>query len=157
MKLGELLNEAQIVLDFQAADKWAAIDALVDLLVVRGLLKEDERKAVTDALLAREKIASTGIEHGIALPHAWIEGLPEARAALGLAPGGIPFQCSDGQPARLIVLLVIPRQAAQQHARTLASIAGLLNYEETRASLLGARSPREVLRIIREEEAKQST
>ena len=156
MKLSELLTERNILLDFQAKDKWASIDAMVGALIAEGRIQADIRKAVTDALIAREKIASTGIEHGIALPHAWIDGLPEAHAVFGLSTAGVPFQCSDGQPARHIVMLIIPRQAVQQHSHTLAGIARLLNFEEIRDSLIRARSAREVLQIIRDEESKEN-
>ena len=67
MKLGDLLKEGQIATAFQARDKWEAITKLVDLLVSQGRLKTDQREAVYDALAAREKIASTGMEHGALL------------------------------------------------------------------------------------------
>ena len=154
MKLGDLLKEGQIASGFQARDKWEAITLLVDLLVAQGRLKADLRESVYGALAAREKVASTGMEHGVAIPHASVDGIEDALAALAIAPQGVPFQSADGQPARLIVLLVIPRKAVQKHIRTLAGIARLLQYEETRDALSGARSPREALQLIREEEQK---
>ena len=153
MKLGDLLKEGQIVTGFQARDKWETITKLVDLLIVQNRLKPENREAVYDALAAREKVASTGMEHGVAIPHASVDGIEDALAALALSPG-VPFQSSDGQPARLIILLVIPRKAVQKHIRTLAGIAKLLQYEEMRDALTNARSPREALQVIREEEQK---
>jgi PTS system fructose-specific IIA component len=153
VKLGDLLKEGQIVTGFQARDKWETITKLVDLLIVQNRLKPENREAVYDALAAREKVASTGMEHGVAIPHASVDGIEDALAALALSPG-VPFQSSDGQPARLIILLVIPRKAVQKHIRTLAGIAKLLQYEEMRDALTNARSPREALQVIREEEQK---
>ena len=106
MKLGDLLKEGQIVTGFQARDKWETITKLVDLLIVQNRLKPENREAVYDALAAREKVASTGMEHGVAIPHASVDGIEDALAALALSPG-VPFQSSDGQPARLIILLII--------------------------------------------------
>jgi PTS system fructose-specific IIA component len=156
VRLGDLLKEGHVKVGLQAKDKEEAISKLVDLLVAQGSLKEERRQAVLDALLAREKIASTGMEHGIALPHASVDGVEEALVALGVSPQGIPFHSADGQPARIIVLLVIPRQAVQKHIRTLAGIARLIQYEEMRDALTSARTARQVLQIIRDEEQKDA-
>lgn len=150
MKLGDLLGEGQIALDFHARDKWMAIMKLVDLLVDTGRIPADRKNNVTDALLARERLASTGMDHGVALPHAQVDGLPDAVAALGLAPAGIPFKSVDGKPSNIILLLVIPRGAVRTHIRTLADIARLLDHAPLREALLASRSPQEVMRIVRE-------
>lgn len=154
MKLGDLLKEGQIATGFQARDKWEAITKIVDLLIAQGRIRTEQRDSVYGALAAREKVASTGMEHGVAIPHASVDGVDEAVAALAVAPDGIPFQSADGRPARLVILLVIPRKAVQKHIRTLAGIARLLQYEEMRDALTRARSAREALQVIREEEQK---
>jgi mannitol/fructose-specific phosphotransferase system IIA component (Ntr-type) len=154
MKLGDLLKEGQIAMGFQARDKWEAIDKMVDLLVANNTIKADQRAAVISALVAREKVASTGMEHGVAIPHAGIDESVNAVAALAIAPEGIPFQSADGRPARIVILLVIPRKTVQKHIRTLAGIARLIQYEEMRDALTNARSAREALGVIREEEKK---
>jgi nitrogen PTS system EIIA component len=154
MKLGDLLKEGQIAMGFQARDKWEAIDKMVDLLVANNTIKADQRAAVISALVAREKVASTGMEHGVAIPHAGIDEIDNAVAALAIAPEGIPFQSADGRPARIVILLVIPRKTVQKHIRTLAGIARLIQYEEMRDALTNARSAREALGVIREEEKK---
>jgi mannitol/fructose-specific phosphotransferase system IIA component (Ntr-type) len=155
MKLADLILEDGAVLNFSADDKWEAIEKLVDHLIAKKRVKAADRKIYLDALVRRENIASTGMDHGVALPHAQVDGLEEAVAAIGLSPKGIPFQSSDGRPARITVLLLIPKKAVQKHIRTLAGIARLLNYEEMREALLHAKSEREVLEIIRDEEAKE--
>ena len=108
---------------------------------------------ISAEILKREELGSTGLGSGVAIPHASVDGIEDALAALAISPG-IPFQSADGQPARLIILLVIPRKAVQKHIRTLAGIAKLLQYEEMRDALTNARSPREALQVIREEEQK---
>jgi mannitol/fructose-specific phosphotransferase system IIA component (Ntr-type) len=154
MNIGDLLKEGQIAVGFQARDKWEAITKLVDLLIAQGRLKAEQREPVYAALAAREKVASTGMEHGVAIPHASVDGVEDALAALAIAPEGVPFQSADGRPARLLILLVIPRKAVQKHIRTLAGIARLLQYEEMRDALTGARSARDARAVIREEETK---
>lgn len=155
MKLADLILEDGAVLNFAAKDKWEAIEKLLDHLIEKKRVRPENRKAYLDALVRRENIASTGMDHGVALPHAQVDGLEEAVAAIGLSTPGIPFQTSDGSPARITVLLLIPKKAVTKHIRTLAGIARLLNYEEMRDALLHAKSEREVLSIIREEEAKE--
>jgi mannitol/fructose-specific phosphotransferase system IIA component (Ntr-type) len=154
MKIGDLLKEGQIAMGFQARDKWEAITKMVDLLLAQNAIKADQRTAVYEALVAREKVASTGMEHGVAIPHASIDEIENAVAALAIAPEGVPFQSADGRPARIVILLVIPRKTVQKHIRTLAGIARLIQYEEMRDALTNSRSAREALQVIREEEQK---
>ncbi len=154
MNLSEILREGQVVTGFQARDKWEALAKLVDLLVAQGRVAPARRDAVHDALAARERVASTGMEFGVALPHAPVEGLEEALGVLALAPQGVNFQSADGQPARIIVALAIPRKAVQKHIPTLAGIARILNFEEFREALVRARTPREALQLVRAEEQK---
>jgi mannitol/fructose-specific phosphotransferase system IIA component (Ntr-type) len=155
VKLSELLGEENVLLDFKARDKWEAIEKLVEGLIAHGRLKPSNRRQVLDALVARENVASTGMGLGIAIPHAWTDLLETGAAAVGIAPQGIPFQSADGNPATLIILLVSPRHSAQKHVRTLAAIARLLNYEEMRTALLNAKTPAEVVRVVKEEEDKE--
>ena len=154
MKLVDLIKEENVFLDYKAPDKWKAIEGLLDQLIVRGRVKTEQREAFLKALVARENVASTGMDHGVALPHAQVDGLEDAVAAFATSPG-IPFQSSDGKPSRIIVLLIIPKKSVQKHVRTLAGIARLLNYEEMREALVAAKSAREVTDIIRDEEAKE--
>jgi PTS system nitrogen regulatory IIA component len=93
------------------------------------------------------------MEFGIALPHASVEGLESPLAAVGLT-SGVPFQTPDGQPARIVVLLLIPHRERLKHTATLASIARLLSYEETREALGRCRNAREALQIIKDEEQR---
>jgi mannitol/fructose-specific phosphotransferase system IIA component (Ntr-type) len=154
VKLGDLLKEGQILVGLSARDKWEALTRLVDLLIAQGRLKEEMRQTAYGALAAREKISSTGMEFGVALPHASIEGLEQPLVAFGLSPMGVPFQSPDGQPSRIIVLLLIPHRDRLKHTPTLAGIARLLQYEETRESLTRARSAREVMQVVKDEEAR---
>ena len=155
MRLGELLDEATILTGLKAKDRWVAIPAIVDALVASGRLDVSLRRAVVDALVAREKIASTGMEHSVALPHASVDGLNSALAALAIAPEGVAFQSADGRPAHLIVLLVIPRRQIQQYIRTLAGIARLFTNETVRTTLVQAKDAKEALRIIHEGEQEE--
>jgi PTS system fructose-specific IIA component len=154
MNVGQLLREDTILLNMKAKDKWDAIKKMVNSLAQKGQLKADQAKVVLEALVARENVASTGMEHGVALPHATVNHIETPLAALGILPDGVNFQSQDNKPAHLIMLLVIPKKSLQIHIRTLAGVARMLNFEEMRQALLAARSAQEALRIIRDEEQK---
>lgn len=157
MRLSELLHGDVVLFNFQADDQWQAITKLVDHLVGCGRIPTDRRQAALDLILARERDHSTGLEHGVALPHATVGVLDEAVAVLAVAPGGIPFQSADGQPARLIVLYLIPRKAVQKYIRLIAGIAKLLSHAELRNGILAAASAPDVLALLRHEEEKEQS
>lgn len=154
MRLSELLSEDTIVAAFSAKDKWEAIQKLLDIAIKKVNLGAKEHKAILDALIARENVASTGMEHGIALPHTKVDAVENPLCVLAISKDGIPFQSQDGKPANIIVLLVIPNKAIKQHVKTLAGIARLLGYEEVRQSLISAPDAKEVLNLVKEEEKK---
>lgn len=149
MKIGELLREDTILMNFRAADRWAAVATMVDHLVARGQIPADRRQAVVDAVVARENIASTGLENGIAIPHATVDGLENPAAAAAISPEGVAFAAADGKPSTIVVLLVIPRKSIQKHMRTLAAIAKLVESASMRDSLRTAATAADVLATIR--------
>lgn len=149
MKIGELLSEDLILMGFRPADRWGAIEQMVDHLIARGTIPADRRKVVVDAVVARENIASTGLENGIAIPHATVDGLENPAAAAAISTEGIPFASADGQPAHIVILLVIPRKSIQKHMRTLAAIAKLVESAAMRDTLRTAVTAADVLAIIR--------
>ncbi len=155
MNLTEFLREEGVFINLKSKDKWDLIRSMVQQLVQKGLLQAEHQKPVMEALIARENVSSTGMEHGIALPHAVVNPIDHPVAALGILPEGVNFQSHDNKPAHLVALLVIPKKSIQIHIRTLAAVARMLNFEEMRHGLLAAKSAQEVLRIIREEEQKE--
>jgi mannitol/fructose-specific phosphotransferase system IIA component (Ntr-type) len=146
--LSELIQEDLIELKLEASNKWDAIEELVDLLISAHELRLTNRSEVVDAVFTRERSLSTGLEHGLAVPHGAVDCAGDILAAVGLSKAGIPFDSLDGQPARLIVLLVIPRGAAQRHVRTLAGIARLASNPDLRSKILSADSASEILEAI---------
>ena len=108
MELCELLASEDLILGFNPRDKWEAIAFLVDHLVRRGRIPKEVAPSVLEQVLARERSMSTGMEHGVAIPHAAVHEVSGVVASLGIIQreAGLPFDSIDGQPARLIVLLV---------------------------------------------------
>ena len=98
---------------------------------------------------------STGMEHGIAIPHGAVDGIEEIAACMGIiqSEAGLPFDSIDGGPARLVVVLVIPRDQKLLHIRTLADVARALGKESVRQALLSATSQGEAWEILARNEA----
>lgn len=154
MLLGDILHEGVIEPNLDARDKYDAIEQLIDLLVKSNEAPASVRNHLVEAVEERERSLSTGMEHGVALPHGASDRIEEIVAALGLSHEGVPFETLDGEPAHLILLLVMPRRNFQGHVRTLAGIAHLLNNAAFRDSLMAARTVDEVLELINAEERR---
>jgi len=127
MKFSEIITPEQILLDLQAADRWATIEELVEWLVKQKRIDETRRDAVIQAVKTREKSMSTGIGFGIAIPHASTDAIDKVTAALARSSKGINFDSLDNQPVKLVVLFLVPTGQYQQHLKTLASISRFLN------------------------------
>ena len=140
MLLAELFEAQDLLVHFDPTDKWEGIQGLVRHLVTAGKLDESQFEDVLEAVLSRERSMSTGMENGIAIPHAAVDELDSVLACMGVVTReeGLAFESIDGQPARLVVLLVIPRAEKLLHIRTLADVARVLSKEDVRGALLGA-------------------
>lgn len=154
MKITEILTEKNIYLNYTAKDKWVLIENLVNGFVANGNLKKEHIKAVQNALVVRENISSTGMENGVALPHAQVDNIDDALCALAISTLGIPFQSQDDKPAKIIALLVVPKIKIQIHIKTLAAIAGIMSSKKIRESLLSAKTAEEVIKILKSTEQK---
>ncbi len=151
--LGDLVYPDTIITSLEAPGKYAAIEALIDLLIAAGRLPGDLREHAVGIVSAREQSLSTGMEHGVALPHASSELIEQRIAALATAPEGIPWDSLDGARARLIILLISPRSEFNIHVRTLAGVAHLLNRDIFVESLVAAPDPVALHRMIQDEES----
>ena len=151
MKIAELLKEGLVVTGFTARDKNEALPKLLDIVGER--LTPEHRAIVLDALIARERVASTGLDNGIAMPHARVDIPGDVIVALAISAAGVPFQSADSKPARILALLVIPTARMQTGIKLLADAARLLSYEEVREGLVRARTPREALEVLRSHES----
>lgn len=154
MQLSELFSAHDVLVDFAPADKWDAIRRLVEHLVAEGKIAAESQDYVLEAILSRERSMSTGMELGIAIPHAAVDGLESVVACMGVSPEpGLSFESTDGRPTRIIVLLVIPKAQKLLHIRTLADIARALGRQDIRESLLKASSPEAALSALTAGEA----
>ena len=155
MNLSEMIQEDVIRVPLEARTKWEAIEELVDVLISAHELRLTDRSQVVDAVFTRERSMSTGLEHGLAVPHGAVDCVNDIVGALGISKAGVPFQSVDGSPASVIALLVIPKGTFQKHVRTLAAIARLASSPDLRTRITEAETPAAVFRVIYEQEVAQ--
>jgi mannitol/fructose-specific phosphotransferase system IIA component (Ntr-type) len=132
----------------EARDHWPAIVELVDHLAAHSLLQGEEPEVILQALREREEKTSTGIGHGVAIPHAFSDRTSSVIAVFGRSREGIDFDAIDNGPVHFIVLFIVPRAQYHLHLRTLAAIAKLLNNGEVRAQLEAAQDSAEILEVL---------
>jgi len=150
MTLSDILTSDSIIADLKAADRWAAIDELIDQLVAAGRIAPADRAAVSAVIRRRETSMSTGIGYGIGIPHASTNLIKTVVGAFGRSKTGVAFDALDGQPVKLVVLFLVPQGEFQKHLHTLADIAKLLHRSEFRQALEEAPDGAGIYRIIRE-------
>ena len=135
-QISELLPTKNIVLDLEASSKKRVFE-------YAGLLFENNygiaRSAVFDSLFSREKLGSTGIGCGIAIPHGRIRGLKEARGAFIRLATPIPFDSPDGEPVSMLFVLLVPEQATEAHLQILSELAERFSSRSCREALMSAR------------------
>jgi nitrogen PTS system EIIA component len=133
--LTDLLSPDRIQVPLAATDKAGALRELTSLLATRGAV---DPAPILAAVLEREQVLSTGIGHGIAIPHAKLPGMEGLSLVAGSQPSGVPFDALDGEPVRLFFLLIGPESAAGLHVKALSQIARLVRRETVREALIAA-------------------
>jgi mannitol/fructose-specific phosphotransferase system IIA component (Ntr-type) len=152
MKLQELFHAQDVLVGFTAQDKWDAIDRMMTHLVGSERFGREALAALQEAVLGRERSMSTGMERGLAIPHAAVDELEEVVACLAVTgeTAAIPFESIDASPARILVLLLIPRAQKLIHIRTLAEVARVLQSEAVRNALYAASTADEAWHALAE-------
>jgi len=146
MKLSELIDEDYILPELKAKDKKEVLEELVDALVRRE--PSIDKKALVKVLLERERLGSTGIGDGVAIPHGKFHGITHPIITLGRSRKGLDFESMDGEPAFLFFLLVAPENSASIHLKALAKIAKILKNSSFRKVLMEAPGKRELYQMI---------
>ncbi|TLY30384.1 MAG: PTS sugar transporter subunit IIA [Ignavibacteria bacterium] len=154
MKISDILEEKLIRTSLPGQTKDAIINAMVDLVSQSPKVLDKEK--VRAAILEREKIMSTGVGNGFAIPHGKTDAVADTVAAFGITAQPIQYQSLDEKPVRLVFLLVGKDNMVGPHIKLLSRISRLMNKEEFRERLLTTKTPHEVLDIFRQEEASYS-
>jgi fructose-specific phosphotransferase system IIA component len=151
MKIIDILNEQVVQTNLQGTTKDEVINAMVDLAATQDRVVDKEK--LREAIFEREKIMSTGVGSGFAIPHGKTDAVTDIVAAFAVTAQPIDYQSLDDQPVRLVFLLVGRDNMVGPHIKLLSRISRLMNKEEFRKRLLEAASPREILEIFKQEEA----
>lgn len=150
MRLSGLLTEETITVSLSHTEKRGVIEELLDLAMKTG--KISDRSAALQAVLDREELMSTGLERGVAVPHAKTKTADDLVMALGISGGGLDFDSADGKPSHLFFFLLAPEAAAGPNVKVLAQIARLTSDADFCESLKKAETAAEVLDIIKDAE-----
>ncbi len=144
-RLASILPAAQVLVHVDATSKKRAFEEI-------GLLFENlhglNRALVTDSLFARERLGSTGLGHGVAIPHGRIKGLKAPMAAVLQLAQPIGFDAPDEQPVSLLIFLLVPEAATQKHLEILSEIAELLSDADLRGKMAASATAGELHALI---------
>ena len=150
MKVLEFLDQSCICLDLKSATKQEAITELCQLLYTNGKIKNSEDVLI--ALMEREKLGSTGIGQGVAIPHGKSDSTTTLVGAFGISRKGVQFESLDGEPVYFIFMLVAPKDSSGQHLKALARVSRLLKDKFFRQAIKEAKLPEGIEKIIHEED-----
>jgi PTS system nitrogen regulatory IIA component len=152
MRIDDFLAEDMVVAALEGRKKDDVIEELAE--VVSRHHPEIDHWKLVGALQDRERLNSTALGEGVAIPHGRLPGVKRVVAAFGRSPQGVDFNSLDGKPTHLFFLLVAPEDSAGAHLKALARISRLLKDDAFRARLMQAEDAASLYHVIREEDAK---
>jgi PTS system nitrogen regulatory IIA component len=159
MKIVDFVRPELIVPELQARDKPEVIRELADHLSahIGGTQKSGapiDREQLAKVLMERERLASTAIGEGVAIPHGKLDAVGKLVACVGRAPQGVDFDSMDGRPTHLFFVLVAPENSTGVHLKALARLSRLFRDTDFRRRLLAAPTRDDMYRVISDEDAK---
>jgi len=143
--LGELLTVDDVRLDVDASDRSQVLEQVAVLLASRHGLSSS---AVLESLTTREQLGSTGVGHGVAIPHARMSQCTWAAGAFVRTKAAIPFDAPDGRPVSVFLGLIVPNKANERHLQLLATAAGMFSDKGFREKLRTCADPEAALGLL---------
>ena len=151
MKIAELLTPAAVRIPILATDKDGALREMAEQMArAHGLAERSEE--IFESLAARERVMSTGIGRGVAIPHAELDRPIRAVAAVGVSPSGIEFAAPDGKPVTVLFVIAISRDATRERIEFLSTLSRMFRKESVREEIRGAKTAEGLLAIFAREE-----
>jgi PTS system nitrogen regulatory IIA component len=150
MRITDILPKKSIVPDLKGRTKKQVLEELIDAMLQEK--PELERERLMAVLLERERLGSTGIGDGIAIPHGKLKDLDQLILSFGKSSLGVDFESMDGKPVHLLFLLVAPENCTGIHLRALARIARLLKNAPVRKRLVSVNTQDEIYAVIQQED-----
>ena len=152
MKISDFLTVESVIPVLMSRDKTSAIEEMADWLA--SCYPQLDSKKVLDVLLDRERISTTAIGEGVAIPHGKLAGVDRVLGVFARSPEGVDFASLDGEPTHLFFALIAPENAAADHLKALARISRLLKDERFRRRLIAAQNQQELYATITAEDDK---
>lgn len=146
MKIKNVISPALVTTSLRSTTKEGIIEELLDILVAEK--KISDKDAVFTALMERENKMSTGIQHGVAIPHAKTKAVKSLVACIGLKKEGVDFAALDGEPSRIFIMTLSPIDRVGPHVQFLAEISMVIKTQEARDRLLQAENAEEMLAVF---------
>jgi PTS system nitrogen regulatory IIA component len=146
MRLSDILSQNHVIPDLKAKDKKGVLAELVDVIVSSDPTLD--KTSLVKVLLERERLGSTGIGDGVAIPHGKFQGLKRPIISFGRSRKGLDFDAMDGEPVFLFFLLVAPEDSASIHLKALARIAKIIKSRSFRSVLMQAPTGEEIYQTI---------
>ncbi|MBN1884177.1 MAG: PTS sugar transporter subunit IIA [Candidatus Krumholzibacteriota bacterium] len=146
MRLIDHISPAHISVGLEGTDKEEVVEELVELLGQAECLCDAD--SILEAVMSREREGSTGLERGIAIPHAKCDAVERLSIAIGISRDGVDFDAQDGKPSYLFFLMVAPSTESGPHVQAIAKIVKMIKVERFRERMLAAKTPEEVLDVI---------
>ena len=146
MKLSEIIEEEDIISDLKASDKKSVLEELAE--VISNHEPSINKKDIVKVLMERERLGTTGIGDGVAIPHGKLNGVRQPLISFGRSKKGMDFDAMDGQPVYLFFLLIAPENSSGIHLEILARIAKILKNSAFRKKLMEADTRKECYQTI---------
>ena len=153
MTIYQLLSPKNILLELEVEYKFDAINALVDTFV--DVIENELLEKIREAIISREKIMSTGIGQGLAIPHGKTDAITQNYAAFARLKEPIEFNSIDSKPVQLIFLMVSPYSDQRSHIRLLSRVSTLMNYDDFRSNLLNVPNHEDLIELFKQKEFHQ--
>ncbi len=146
MKLTDYVTPEHVKIGLESERKEEVIEELVELLVSACDLCDAD--TIYQAVMNREREGSTGLEKGVAIPHAKCDAVERLSIVVGISKEGIEFDAQDGKPTNLFFLMIAPPTESGPHVQAIAKIVKMIKVENFRKKLINAKTPQEVLEVI---------
>jgi PTS system nitrogen regulatory IIA component len=147
MNISDIISPDRVVCDLDVSSKKRVLEQLSDMLASNSsasLISQD----VVDSLLARERLGSTGIGYGVAIPHGRVKNTDHAIAAFAQLHEGVDFDATDNQAVDLLFALLVPEESTEEHLQLLAQLAEMFSDEEFRAQLRATKDSQAIYNLL---------
>lgn len=145
MTISALLSPQRIFLDTEISSKKKLLELIANIVADQTQMPES---AIYSNLLNRERLGSTGLGHGFAVPHARVENLEQTIGCLFRLKEPVNFESPDNQPVDLVFTIIIPQEATEEHLMILSSLASIFSQTDVCEAIRGASSRDEIAQII---------